>query len=237
MQMFYGRFFRAVKRVVRLIFPGKLIDASGIREDEPAVYVAHHQDMQGPYLSMLWSEKPMHAWALHMFLDWKSCYRHYSSYTFPERFGWPRFLAVPVAFVISVFVAALLKSGQAISVYRGSIRIKETFVDSMNALYAGESLAIFPDVDYTSQGDEMGEMYEGFLQLERLYYHNTGKHLAFVPMSASQRTKTLCVGAPVYFSGDMPFAQEKPVVAKRLADAINELALMDEPGTAKEECS
>ena len=177
---------------------------------------------------MLWSRRPMHVWALHVFMDRRVCYRHYADYTFTVRLGWPKALAKVVVYPFPFIVTGLLRSASAIAVHRGSLRIRETFNQSMEALLRGESVAIFPDIDYSDKNSDIGEIYEGFLQLERAYRQTTGKHLPFVPMSVSREKRLLRIGRPVYFTGDMPFPKEKSLISSEICKAINNLNRADD---------
>ena len=92
------------------------------------------------------------------------------------------------------------------------------------ALARGESLLICPDQDYASTGEQVGQLYSGFLHLERPYCKATGRHLPFVPLCCRRSDKTLVMGRALSFTGEKSFRQERDELARALTRAMNELA-------------
>ena len=91
------------------------------------------------------------------------------------------------------------------------------------ALLRGESIMLCPDVAYDSAAPATGEIYKGFLQLEKLYHAGTGAHLRFVPVYCG-KTKRIVTGEPVCFSDGAPFRTQREEVAGRIVDGLNALA-------------
>ena len=79
------------------------------------------------------------------------------------------------------------------------------------------------DVAYDSAAPATGEIYKGFLQLEKLYHAGTGAHLRFVPVYCG-KTKRIVTGEPVCFSDGAPFRTQREEVAGRIVDGLNALA-------------
>src|SRR5690606_18665802 len=114
----------------------------------PVVYVGHHQNLFGPFIMCLSFPVPFHLWILHVFLDKDACFEHYRHYTFSKRFGWNKWFASIVAFFVSRFIPPLLRSGKGIPVYRGTRQLFKTLDESVATLKDGNSIAVFPDIDY-----------------------------------------------------------------------------------------
>ena len=97
------------------------------------------------------------------------------------------------AYVASRFVPRIMKSLSGIPVYRGTdTRSMQTMRNSLSYLEKGESVIVYPDIDYTAGYETESEIYEGFLLLGQLYKRNTGKSLRFVPLyidDAEKRVK------------------------------------------------
>jgi hypothetical protein len=161
---------------------------------------------------------------LHVFLDREACFKQYVDYTFTKRFGWNKTFAKIVAYPISYFITTLLNSGKGIPVYRGTKKILETFHHSINALNRGESIVLFPDIDYSNSSANTNEMYEGFLYLEKYYYKSTGKHVCFVPLYASKTKHLLIAYKQITFRDGMDFNTERKTVLGKIHDHLNELA-------------
>ena len=227
---FYGPFFRTVRQICRWIFPHYQIDWGNIPAG-PVVFISHHQNMLGPITNLIWLDQPVHIWALAVFCDKTTCYQQYTQYTFTKRFGWPKWLACLCAAPLSLFISAILKDGQAIPVYRGSRDITKTFRLSQQALGKGEPLLIFPDIDYSSNAAEVGDIYNGFLHLEKDYYQETGQHLPFVPLYVDKNSHRILAAAPILFPDDVPFLEARTQIAKKLQQSLNQLAQADSTHT------
>ncbi len=193
----------------------------------PTVYVVHHQNLSGPTFSLAWFNVPMRLWVLSVFCNWRTCFSQYYDYTFTKRFGMPKFIAAIVAFPVSLAAQILMWVIHAIPVYRGSRNIIKTFRETTQTLVNGQSVLICPDVDYKDKGQYMGEMYDGFLDLERYYVKETGKHLAFAPLYISRSSHTVLQGDAVYFGNDKKFKEEKKDVFKRLKQELLQLEGQD----------
>lgn len=189
-----------------------------------AVYVVHHQNLRGPIQVMRSLPVPPRPWVLHVFFSYTECYNQYVSYTFPQRLHWPMVFARAVCAPLSLFVSALVKSCRAIPVHRSLTHLRDTFNQSLEALIHGDSLLIAPDVDYADASPLMGEMYEGFLQLDPLYRKRTGKPIPFIPLYCSPRRGELLAGEPVYFREGIPFSEERVCVAQQLLAALSAMA-------------
>lgn len=193
----------------------------------PVVYVVHHQNLKGPFVSVAWLRKPFRLWVLGVFCNRKSCYKQYYGYTFTKRFRMPKLLAAPLAYLSSFYIYALMKGMEAIPVYRGLKSIVSTFRESILTLKDGQNLLICPDIDYTNTSSSMGEMYNGFLDLDKYYMKETGSHLAFVPVHIGLKEHIIRVGNAVYFCSGGSFKQEKESTYVRIKQEFSRLEAMD----------
>ena len=216
----YGIFVRSARFVYKLFKPYKIV---GNVPAEPTVFVVHHQNLSGPVHAILTLPVEAHIWALSVFSDQHECYRQYVDYTFTRRFGMPKFLAKPLAFIVSFAVPKIVASCSAIPVNRHSREIVKTFKASLKALVSGENLIIAPDIDYGNGSEAMGEIYTGFLHLEKIYQKETGKHLLFVPIFYNTEKKTLFIADAIKFD-DTPYNEQKEIIAQRIKNSINDLS-------------
>lgn len=190
---------------------------------EGTVYICRHSNLKGPVLSMVNIPIPVHPWSYHVWCDKESCRKQCEEYTFSVRFGWPKWKTKLLSNMIAGPFSLLIRSAGSIPVYRNSAKVRETFRLSMEALARGESLLIFPDVEYTTQEGDAGQLYEGFLMLERLYFKETGKHLCFMPLHISDQQRKLVRGEPIYFRDGVPYNEDKKRVIQALQDAMNSM--------------
>lgn len=220
---FYGRLFVILRAFVRKVYPTYSVEIFQ-NVNGPVVYIAHHQNLFGPFVILLWFPKCLHAWILHVFLNQAACYKQYVGYTFTKRFGWNRSLIKMLAFPISYFVAALLNSGKGIPVYRGSRKILDTFQLSVKAMLKGESIVIFPDVHYSDPSSRIKEMYDGFVHLEKYYYRASGQHVCFVPLYVSKNKRLILANEQIYFREGADYNAERKRVCQKIKESLNDLA-------------
>lgn len=219
---FQGMFFKFIRAIVRVFGP-KVSAPPREAFLEPAVFVCHHMNMRGPIATMAWTPTPIHPWALAAFFNSGTLTKHFGGYTFSQRFGWPKPLAYTLAWLISFPVSLLMRSMYAVPVYRKSLQSIKTMRVSTDILLRDESIIIYPDVNYDSDDALLGDMYRGFLLLERAYWDKTGKHLPFIPLYYDIKVQTLKVGEPVLFpDGDM--RDHMDAVYVKIRDAVNALA-------------
>ncbi|MBW8347979.1 glycerol acyltransferase [Bacillus sp. IITD106] len=225
MLRFYGPFFLIVRAFIR-IFYWRYSTFAPTTNKEPIVYIAHHQNLFGPFIILHSFPQHLHAWILDVFMNQETCFKHYADYTFTKRFGWNWVMAKLFAWPISFCITKLLTSGRGIPVYRGSKKIIETMKISVDVLQKGERIVIFPDIDYQDASSKTKDIYDGFLYLEKYFYRKTGRHVCFVPLYASKRSRVIISGEKIYFSGEEDFLSERKVILQKVKDNLNKLALI-----------
>ncbi len=221
----YGLFAKLARFVYRLFIRTDIVGTMPA-DDEPAVFVVHHQNLSGPIHALLTLPKHAHLWVYRVFFDRKECYLQYSEYTFSKRFGFPKVIAKVCAGLLALIVPSIMRSFSAIPVYRGSRDIVKTFDISLSAMLQGESVIIAPDIDYDSSADEMGDIYTGFLHIEKMFFKKTGRHLSFVPLAYNTHKHSLAIGNAIRFDDESSFAEQRALVALKLKDAINSLEMV-----------
>lgn len=221
----YGLFAKLARFVYKLFVHTDIVGTMPAN-DEPCVFVVHHQNLSGPIHALLTLSKHAHLWVYRVFFDRRECYLQYSQYTFSKRFGMPKFLSRLCAWILSLIVPSIMRSFSAIPVYRGSRDIVKTFDLSLSALLRKESIIIAPDIDYDSSDNEMGDIYTGFLHIEKMFFKKTGKHLSFVPISYNTHKHILTLGNAIRFNDETSFAEQRDLVALKLKDAINSFEMV-----------
>lgn len=229
---FYGRLFRFLRVLVRpFVYLNKKPDLSDI--PDPAVFICRHRNLRGPIFSLLHMPREVHPWAYSVFCDKKMCFDHYMNYTFSVRLQWRPLTTRIVAWLLSRLVPSLIKSMGSIPVYRKSMRVKDTFNQSVASLRRGENVIIYPDVDYVSTDDNPGEIYTGFLLLGQLYRKTTGKNLNFVALDIDMQAREILVGKPIEFDGKRRnFNEEKMRVAAALRAELARLGKLNRSSEA-----
>ena len=190
--------------------------------EKPSVFVCSHSNLHGPLATQCWLPFPTRIWVFHMFLTKEGCREQYRDYTFSQRLGMPKPLAAALAWAVSGYVSSLLQSIRAIPVYRGMAKLKETFRETVAALQSGDSVLIFPDVDYTDESDGIGEMYDGFLLLDRLWRRVSDEPLDFIPLRLDAARRRLAAGKTVCFDHSAADRKQEMIrVKEALRDEMN----------------
>ncbi|MDD2459402.1 MAG: hypothetical protein PHQ83_12940 [Eubacteriales bacterium] len=209
-----GALFSICRAIVRWRYPYRF--ALPAQRPEPAVYVVHHQNLKGPLLSMAWFPVAVRPWVLNVFFSQRACFDQYYHYTFTQRLKIPKVLAAILAWPLSFIIAGVMHSMLAIPVHRETAAVITTFRESLAALSAGESLLLAPDIDYADDRTEVGDLYDGFLDLERFYHRKTGHHLPFIPMQINHQNRQIVCGEPLYCPDSIPFRKAKPDLYQKL---------------------
>jgi len=219
-ERFYGRLFYFTRSIMRRF--NRKLRVVGDVPQAPAVYIGHHQNMAGVLGVMMWVKFPVHIWALSCFHDEKESARQFGEYTFTERHGWNKTFSAVCARLAGGYVAKLVRAARAVPVYRNSVRgLKATFNQSVDILCRDENLLIFPDVDYAGESADTGEIYTGFVALDRYYFAETGKHVNFVPIKVRLDAGEIRIGRPIRVADGEDFAAGKERVCKEIRERLN----------------
>ncbi len=222
---FYTPLATSLKPVAR--FFSKSYRSNVLPYDGEVVYVARHLNMHGPMTALKWLDFPTHPMVFSPFFTKKDCYIQYRDFTFTERYGKKKRKFNFKAYMASRFVPMLVNSVRAVPVYRSSVKIAKTFRASLECLLKGEPVIVFPDTEYTAGGDNVSEIYDGFLYLGELYRRKSGKSLKFVPIHIDDEKRCLNEGEIVYCDD---FKTEGERAALEIKNAINGIMM---PKTVK----
>lgn len=215
---------RIIRVLLRLIYPRhQIIGQRQLEANQPAVFVSNHLGAYSPIVLSLDFPIPFRPW-VHAYITDKRYCRAYLEENFTARLlglkpplsGWlAALLAAPCIWV--------MKQVRAIPVYRGQMRIRETFNISVEALKSGQNILIFPenkDALYTSH---VNDFFIGFTHLAWQYEHETGKRLLFYPVFVDKKSRTINIGSAVVYSSEEVRQDERRLFASRLRDAIDKL--------------
>lgn len=186
--------------------------------EKPTVFVCRHLNMHGPFTTLKWLPFHVHPMIINVFFQKESTIRHMTQYTFSARFGKKPLKFSPAAHIMGLIAPPMMSSLQAVPVYRNDSRTIATLKNSMQYLLKGESLIVFPDINYMDGYDKPSEIYNGFLYLGEMYYKKTGSKLPFVPLVIDDRQKRIVDGNHLFITD---FRTERVPTAQMLKKAIN----------------
>ena len=188
--------------------------------EEPKVFIGHHQNFYAPIKSFSYLPKTVHTWTISHLFTFKECYDKYQKYTFRKI---PNIVSAPISCFLAIFIPAILRSANAIPVYRGKKEISKTFEESMKVLEKNHQIIIFPDVKYESTKDEIEKIYTGFFKLEEYYYNKTNKHLKFVPIIFDKKNNKIALSKALMFEDSVDMKIQKEEMEKNIIKALKNM--------------
>lgn len=217
-------YYEICKFIARIIFPKRKVVYESLPQDnEASVFCCNHSGAIGPTNMTLWFDRPERPWIVSYIFD-KNVSTNFVYHDFFYARGkkckwfW-RGLAAVTAF----FVRPMLEMQNAIKVYKASARARETFDDSVQALKDGDNVIIFPESP-TKFSEYINDMYDGFVQLGKYYYEETGKELKFYPTYVGAHLKTINVGNPITYNPGLSPKENRQIIAEYIRDNIDKIA-------------
>lgn len=184
---FYGLLVKIIKFLCNLVT--KKYECNIVEKEEPCVYVCRHLNMFGPIVTLKSFAFDVHPLILSVFFSKESTEEHFRKVTFSKNGKKNNKFSVKIKF-FSYIVPKIVKSIKGVPVYRNANPIK-TLKVSVDYLLKGESLIVYPDINYKAGYDEVSNIYDGFLVLSRLYKKRTGKDLKFIPLIIDKKNKKI----------------------------------------------
>lgn len=213
---FYGDFARFGRWLLRTFSPR--YKACLTQPREPVVYVCRHLNMHGPFVTLKWLPFHVHPMILHVYFDKEKTVKHMTEYTFSARYGKKPKKFSLAAHVMSWVSPPMMESLRGIPVYRNGVQSMSTLKCGLKFLLEGESLIVYPDIDYTGNYGKPSDIYDGFLFLGDLYLKKTGKELAFIPLLIDDDNHRITEGDAICITD---FRKERAAAANYLKKAIN----------------
>ena len=168
--------------------------------DGPCVYLCRHRDIDGVVGAFTSLKTVLRPWTLSVFTRYDTALKHFKEYTFSKKSCKSKAFTALFAPVCAWGIFSLARSAKAIAVYRGDEARKSilTIKNSVRALEAGDSLLVFPDVDYANAEKKTGgEVYQGFAMIDKLFFRRNEKRVDFVPVCIGE--KRVVIHSPVQF--------------------------------------
>ena len=214
---FYGPYVTFVRWLLKMLTKG--YRSSVVPPEEPVVYVCRHLQMHGPITTLVRINFHIHPMVLGLFFDRRECYRQYTQVTFKGHDDKKKKKHRPWVYLASCLVPPLMNSIKAIPVYRGATgNSLQTLRSSLSYLKKGESVIVYPDIDYTAGYKTESELYDGFLLLGQMYKRACGKSLKFVPLYIDEENKMITEDTPITVDN---FREERDKAYSYIKSAIN----------------
>ena len=223
------RLYRAVRWLVKVIYPKTTVSGIENLPDEPVIIVGNHTQLHGPIVSELYLPFPRRIWCAGQMMSLSEVpgYAFSDFWSQKPRYLHPFFRLL--SYIIAPLSVLIFNNAHTIAVHRDA-RILSTFKETVACLKNGESIVIFPEHD-VKYNNIVYEFQENFIDVARLYHKRTGKEVLFVPMYVAPKLKSVYLGKPVRFNANNDIADERKKLCRQLADAITDIAVNLPPHT------
>ncbi len=214
--------YQFIKFWVRLFYPKlKVVGAENLPQ-APALIVGNHCQMHGPIGCELYFPGERYTWCAGQMMHLKDvpdyAYQDFWSHK-PKCVRWFYKL---LSYVIAPISVCVFNNANTIAVYRDS-RIISTFKNTVKTLQDGSSVVVFPEC-YEEYNHIVHTFQENFVDIAKLYYKRTGRHLPFVPLYICPQRRELHIGKPVFFDPEKPMDSQRHEICVYLMDAITDMA-------------
>lgn len=216
-------FFRLFKFTIRVCYPKTTVKGWENLPQEPCIIVANHTQMHGPITCEIFLPDNFYIWCASQMMELKEV----PSYAFKDFWSQKPKYTHPFYKLLSYIIAppssVIFKNARTIPVFRDS-RILSTLKETLKKLECGKNIVIFPEYD-RKYNNILYDFRDGFIDVAKLYYKQTGKELNFVPLYIAPALKEMYFGKPVRFSAETPIKDEKERICKYLMNEITETAV------------
>ncbi len=214
--------YRIVRFLVNLVYPTLQIEGLQNLPEEPCIIVSNHAHMYGPIAGELYMPKRTYIWCAHEMMKRKEVPNYAYQDFWSRKPGWCRWFYKLLSYLIVPLSVCIFNNANTIPVYRDG-RILKTFRTTVEALKSGGNVLIFPEHD-APYDHILCDFQQGFVDVAKRYYKQTGKMLHFVPMYLAPKLKTIYFGEPVRFDPDTPIKQERERICSYLMKTISQTA-------------
>ncbi len=222
-------FFRIFKFTLSLIYPKTCIKGWENIPQEPCIIVGNHTQMHGPIICELFLPDDYYAWCAAQMMELKEVPSYAFADFWSQKPKYTHLFYKILSYIIAPPSAVIFNSARTIPVFRDS-RILTTFKKSLEKLQNGKNIVIFPEYD-KKYNNILYDFREGFIDIAKLYYKQTGKELSFVPLYIAPKLKEMHFGKHTRFSAEAPLADEKQRIRQYLMDEITNIAINLPPHT------
>lgn len=216
MNKFHGVLANFCKFVVRIFTKKYKTDVTDA--GKPCVYVCRHLNMHGAITTLKTFKFDVHPLVLNVFFDKENAYNHLKDYTFSIKSNKKIKNFSLKAKISAWFLVKLINSLKSVPVYRGGNKSIVTLKKSLDILVNGESVIVFPDIDYSSNYDTVSDIYDGFLLLGEMYKKKTNKELEFIPLYIDETNKIIIKNDAIIVND---FKNERENKKQKIIESIN----------------
>lgn len=214
--------YRVIRFLVKLFYPKTTVVGLANLPQEPCVVVGNHSQMHGPIACELYFPGDRAIWCTGEMMHMKDV-PDYAFQDFwrnkPKSIRW--FFRI-LSYIIAPLSVCIFTNAHTIGVYRDK-RILSTYRDTLKRLKEGANIIIFPEHD-APYNSVLCDFQDGFVDVAKQYWKQTGKCLRFVPMYLAPALRTMYLGEPIAFCPDNSIKEERQRICTHLKEEISSIA-------------
>ncbi len=215
--------FVVARAIVKLTFPKFTVEGQEHIPEGPCVFAGNHCHMYGPIAGELYFPGEPDIWCAAEMIHLKDVPAYTYKDFWSRKPAWSKWFYKLLSYLIAPLSVCIFGNARVIPVYRDS-RVMTTFRKTAQSLKNGTSVVIFPEHD-APYNHVVCDFQEGFVDVARNYYKQTGKTLPFVPMYIAPALSKVYLGEPVYFNPENPIKEERARICTYLMEHITHTAL------------
>ncbi len=214
--------YRFVLFWIKLFYPKISVQGAENLPGDSCVVVGNHCQTNGPISAEIYFPGAHHIWCAGEMMRMKDVPGYAFRDFWSDKPRWTHPFYKLLSYLIAPLAVCIFTKAHTIAVYRDK-RIMVTLRQTLNRLKEGSNVVIFPEHDQPYD-HILQNFQEGFVDVARLYYKQTGKRLEFVPMYLAPSLKTMYLGKSITFDPDAPIAQERQRICQYLMATISATA-------------
>ncbi len=191
--------------------------------DEPCLIAANHCHMYGPIAGEIYFPGDKYIWCASPMMTLKEVPAYAFQDFWSMKPAWTHWFYKILSYLIAPLSVCIFGNAHTIPVYRDS-RLITTFKQSMQRLNEGNHVIIFPEHP-PIHNQIVCDFQEGFVDIAKTYYRQTGKALKFVPMYIAPKLHKMVLGEPIEFNPEANIRQERGRICEHLMAEITRVAV------------
>ncbi len=214
--------YRFVRFCFKVCYPKITLEGTQNLPQAPYIMVGNHCQLNGPIVAEIYIPGDRAIWCASDMMTLKTIPGYARKDFWFDKPKWSQGLLNLVGYLLAPIAVCLFTKSNCIPVYHDQ-RVLTTLKKSVTQLKNGGSLVIFPEHDQPYD-HILQHFQEGFVDVARLYYRQTGKTISFVPMYLAPKLKKLYFLEPIEFDPEAPIEEERRRLTQALMAAISRKA-------------
>ncbi|WP_274893213.1 hypothetical protein [Thermoanaerobacterium sp. R66] len=188
-----------------------------------SIFVSNHVGFFAPFIINLYVDMKFIPWVIHDITDKKLCRKYINSdFTEPQLKLKPP-LSYIVSSIIDPICISIMDYLNAIPVYKGSQKISETILLTLDRLKEGHNILIFPEDRNKKYNDVIDKFNTGFINVAKMYYKEYGGLISFYPVCVNKSQNRIFIGKKIVYDPNISYKSEKERIANYLMESISKM--------------